>query len=110
MGNIVEINGVKYKQIEEEPKKHNYSKSSKLMMMMSMFMMPMMDMYGGGGNRKEKETPKVDIVKEYGLIQLKKSNLPKSQRDWVVWQFEKYFERLPENFNMELSDNVETEN
>ena len=91
----IEINGVKYQQIKEETPKHNYSKSSKSLMMMSMFMMPMMDNYGWGGGRKEKETPNVDIIKEYGLIQQKKSYLSKSQRDWVVKQFEKNFERVP---------------
>ena len=45
--------------------------------------------------KKPKQTPQVDIVKEYGLIQQKKSNLSRSQREWVVWQFEKNFELMP---------------
>ncbi len=76
----IEINGIKYQQ-KEQPKKP-----------MSRTLMAMMVM--GGGSR-QKETPNVDLVEEYGLIQQKKSTLSKSQRDWVVWQFEKNFERMP---------------
>ena len=46
-------------------------------------------------SKKPKETHQVDIVKEYGLIQRKESTLSKSQREWVVLQFEKHFERVP---------------
>jgi hypothetical protein len=39
-----------------------------------------------------KKRPNLDIVKEYALIQQKKSLLTKSQRDWVVFQFESKYE------------------
>lgn len=86
--NTIEINGITYQQ-KEQPKRKPMSKT-----LMSLMLMAEMSygMYGGGN--KHKETPKVNIVKEYGLIQQKKSNLSKSERDWVVWQFERNFERV----------------
>lgn len=90
----IEINGIKYQQ-KEQPKRKPMSK-----LMMSLMVMAEMansfGMYGQyGKSNQQKETPKVDLIKEYELIQQKKSNLSKSQRDWVVWQFEKNFERVP---------------
>ena len=85
----IEINGVKYQQ-KEQPKRKPMSKTMTTMLMMASAF-GSLDPYA----KKPKETPKVDIVKEYGLIQQKKSNLSRSQRDWVVWQFEKNFERVP---------------
>lgn len=38
--------------------------------------------------------PNVNIITEFELIQQKKSNLSKSQRDWVVSQFNKRFELI----------------
>lgn len=55
--------------------------------------LPFAKLYVGSKKEKEKEIPN-DIVKEYGLIQQKKSNLSKSQRDWIVWKFEKNFKRV----------------
>ena len=85
----IEINGVKYQQ-KEQPKRKPMSKTMAAMLMMASAFSSL-DPYA----KKPKETPKVDIVKEYGLIQQKKSNLSRSQREWVVWQFEKNFERVP---------------
>lgn len=75
--NTLEINGVKYREKEKQKP-------------MSKALMSLMVMSGIAS----KENPKVDIVKEYGLIQHKRSRLSRSQRDWVVWQFEKNFERV----------------
>ena len=86
----IEINGIKYRQ-KEQPKRKPMSKTLMAMMVMA----EMAEGYGMGGSSRQKETPNVDIVKEYELIQQKKSNLSKSQRDWVIWQFEKNFERVP---------------
>lgn len=36
----------------------------------------------------------IDIIKEYGLIQQKKSNLTRSQRDWVVYRFNKLYTKI----------------
>lgn len=85
----IEINGIKYQQ-KEQPKRKPMNKTMAAMLMMASAF-SQLDPYV----KKQKETPKVDIVKEYELIQLKKSNLSKSQRDWVVWQFERNFERVP---------------
>lgn len=85
----IEINGVKYQQ-KEQPKRKPMSKALITMMLMG----EMAGGFGIGGGSRQKETPNVDIIKEYGLIQQKKSGLSKSQRDWVVWQFEKNFEPI----------------
>jgi len=80
----IKINGIKYRP-KEQPKRKQMSKTFMTMMVMA-------EMYYG--RSKQKENSKVDIIKEYELIQQKKSNLSKSGRDWVVWQFEKNFERV----------------
>lgn len=76
----VEVNGIKYQKVERVPLSRN---AGKLLMMATMF--------GGFPTTKSKPTPNVDLVEEYGLIQLKKSNLNRAQRDWVVYKFEKTF-------------------
>lgn len=94
----VEINGVKYRSKEATEGKSKRLPMSKTMMSLMVMagMAQSFGMYGevGTKEKKEKETPDVNIIKEYGLIQQKKSRLSKSQRDWVVWQFEKNFERI----------------
>ena len=85
----IEINGVKYQQKEQQKRKPMGKTMAAMLMMASAF--EALDPYA----KKQKEQPKVDIIKEYGLIQQKRSNLSKSQRDWVVWQFERNFERVP---------------
>jgi len=82
----IEINGIKYRE-KEQPKRKPISKT-----LLAMLTMASMFDYGSGTGSKE--TPNVDIVKEYGLIQQKKSNLSKSQREWVVWQFKRKFEPI----------------
>lgn len=95
MKNIIEVNGQKYLVIEDQPTSpKKFSKS------MAMSIFAQMAMMGGDyGPKREKEGPKVDIVKEYGLIQLKKSNLSKSQRDWVVWNFNKRFKKIEDHLD-----------
>lgn len=90
----IEINGIKYRQ-KEQPPKRNLPQSKTLMMLMTMAAMADgFGMFGVPAYKKEKEMPKVDIIKEYELIQQKKSNLSRSQRDWIIWQFEKNFEPI----------------
>lgn len=43
---------------------------------------------------KTNKLQNIDIIKEYGLIQLKKSDLSKSQRDIVVKEFEKTYKQI----------------
>ena len=90
---IVEINGMQYRQ--KEQKQYRPSKT------LSMFSI-MYGMFGGGfdtfGSKRSKNPPvEINIVKEYELIQNKKSNLSASQRDSVVCQFESNFEPIPTN-------------
>ena len=85
----IEINGKKYQKIERKEKQ--YSGSMPKMMMMAMMFMSMHTMLNGS---RSKETPKVDIVKEFELIQQKKSKLSKSQRDWVENQFLNNFREI----------------
>lgn len=79
----IEVNGIKYRQ---KPQKKTPKPIFQFMMMFAMF--------GGLPGIKEPKRPDVDIVTEYGLIQQKKSRLSRSQRDWVVWQFEQQFEKV----------------
>ncbi len=84
----VEINGIKYKQ-KQHPKQKPMGKTmSSWLMMANVFAMtdPLF--------KKPKQMPSIDIVKEYGLIQRKKSNLSANQRKWVVWQFTENFEKI----------------
>lgn len=82
----VEINGITYRQKVQQKSKPMSKTLSTILVMAGM--------YGGLGYEKKTDTPNVDIVKEYELIQLKKSQLSKSQRDWVVIQFKKNFEPI----------------
>ena len=86
---IVEINGVKYQE-KEQPQIKPISKT----MLAILAMASAFREFDSSFSKKQKEQHSVDIVKEYGLIQQKKSNLSKSQRDYVVCQFEKNFERI----------------
>lgn len=84
---MITINGKNYEQKEVQQKKSNLSPKMNMLMMMAMA-------FSGnsfGGTVKAKGECNVDIVKEFGLIQLKKSNLSRSQRDLVVFQFNKHF-------------------
>ena len=82
---MIEING---KQYEERPKKASPKMSS--------FMAATILLAGGmsGLYREDKGFSNIDIVKEFGLIQQKKSNLSKQKRDWVIYQFNKNFIEL----------------
>jgi len=90
MENIIEINGVKYS--EKKPKEIPRGVSSRLFQTMAMVAFLGGDFgFGGGHSRKR---PNVDIVEEYSLIQQKKSNLSRSDRDWVVRVFESNYTRV----------------
>lgn len=80
---IIEINGVQYSKIEKD--KPKTGKKSQMLAMAAM-------MYGGMfGSSYEPERPNVNIIEEFEKIQNKKSTLPKSQRDWVVNQFNRNY-------------------
>lgn len=93
-----DLNGVKYAPIKTEQKKHKpvSSKLGGIVAMVSMIYLPHMnDLYGYGESRYERKLPEgTDIVKEYGLIQLKQSKLSKWEKDMVVVIFEKNFKKV----------------
>lgn len=89
-----ELNGKSYQPIVRETKS-NLMKSkmgSKVFSLMMAY-----GMMGGFSGGNEPQRPDVDIVEEYGLIELKKSTLSKSQRDWVAYQFKKNFKEIQPN-------------
>lgn len=85
--NTFEVNGIKYKPIEREPKSRKGATKLNSFMAMASMLAPLASMdFGSSYNR---ELPKgTDIIKEYGLIQNKKSKLTKWERDRVVSIFE----------------------
>lgn len=83
---ILEINGVRYTPRE----RYEQPKSSKLPTMMAM----MLCMSGGVPEMKTTKRPCVDVVKEFGLIQIKQSKLSRSDRDWVEHQFNLEYKRI----------------
>lgn len=86
----LEINGIRYAEIEKQPKKQMSSSVAKVVMMATMFS-GMTGNGSGGGTRKR---PSVDLIKEFELIQQKKSKLSRNDRDWVVFQFNKRFKQI----------------
>jgi hypothetical protein len=87
MKNTFELNGKLY--VKKEQSRPIFSR--KMGMLMAMAQISSGLMYGGSN---EPERPKVNLIEEYGLIEQKKSKLSKSQRDWVVSQFKKYYQEI----------------
>ena len=82
----LEINGIMYTEIKKQPKKQMSSSMARVVMMATMF--------GGiGGNEVSKtpNRPSVDLIKEFELVQQKKSKLSRNNRDWIVFEFNKLF-------------------
>ena len=90
----LDVNGVDYESIP--PKK--IPKSVDTLNRISM-------MYGGGRNLGLGRTP-VDqsIMDEYGLIQLKQSNLSSNKRRWIVYVFEKSYRLIDTSVYYEIID------
>lgn len=86
----IEINGVKYRQ-KEQPKRKPIGKT-----MAAMLSLANAYEYMNPYSRPQKSEKQldIDIVKEYGLIQQKKSNLSRSQRDWVVYRFNMLYTKI----------------
>lgn len=86
----IEINGLKYRQ-KEQNNQQTTRKSRMSVMLMGMAMM-----FGAQGSigtsKRQRKTPKVNIVEEFKLIQKKKSKLSRKDRDWVVFKFNRYYE------------------
>jgi hypothetical protein len=84
----IKINGIKYRQ-----KVNPESKESKALIdITTMIAMGFYPMYQHNKTKTKSKPLKFNIVKEYELIQLKKSNLSRSQRETIVFEFEKEFE------------------
>jgi hypothetical protein len=80
---MFEINGIKY---QERPRNPREPLPKSVIPILGMAMA--IGMVGKvGTSQSNGELNLHRIIEEYGLIQLKKSNLTKSQRDWVVREF-----------------------
>jgi len=92
------IDGVKYAPIKSERRKHNHinSKMGTFMAAATMIYAPYMaDIYDLGHSSYERRLPEgTDIIKEYGLIQNKKSSLSRREREMVVSIFERNFSKV----------------
>ena len=87
MSQIIQINGESY-----IAKKQPEPKSSKRMGNMASLMAAMASTHIS--TVYHRKLPPVDIVKEFGLIEQKKSNLCKAERDHVIYLFNKTYEKL----------------
>jgi hypothetical protein len=87
-----EINGIKYAPIKKEPKNPSNSKSGILRQLVEY--MPINYGWGGGNNTPRTLPSHIDIVTEYGLIELKQSKLTKWERDEVIRVFNKTYYKL----------------
>lgn len=87
----IEINGIKYQEIEREAPKKTSRRLSSIMIMMTMF--EYTNPYGPSMPRI-KPLPTNDIVKEFELIQNKQSKLSRSDRERVVTVFNRNFREV----------------
>lgn len=84
----VDINGVIYRKVEiKQPVMA--PAIGRIMMMAAMYG----GMYGMLGS-KPKSRPTVNLVEEYKLIQQKKSELSRNDRDWVIGLFNREYKRV----------------
>jgi basic membrane lipoprotein Med (substrate-binding protein (PBP1-ABC) superfamily) len=89
---MVTINGQDYEPIEREENTSGYrSRGTMAAMLMAMAAAQMSSLGGSGYKRKY---PDVDLVREYGLIESKRSELTKAERDHVVWQFNRIYRKV----------------
>ena len=85
---MIEINGIAYEQIPQDKPNKTSESLSKLLMIAQAFTIT--DPYAPRPP-KPKTFPVANLVKEFELIQLKKSNLSRSERDAVVRAFHRYY-------------------
>lgn len=92
---MIEINGQMYRPIPEKQVKNVAGRMNILSYLIAMTdMATMYDTPPYLNEPKKLPPPRINIIEEYGLIQLKKSKLSKRERDWVVGQFESKFEKV----------------
>ena len=78
----IEVNGIKYRQKETKKPSKNFVK---LVSMAQIF---------GGLKLPNSNIEGVNIVEEFRLIQEKKSKLSRTQRDSVIYQFNRHYEMV----------------
>lgn len=78
----IEINGLKYRQKETKKPSKNFVK---LVSMAKIF---------GGLKLPNSNIEGVNIVEEFRLIQEKKSKLSRTQRDSIIYQFNRHYEMV----------------
>lgn len=89
----IEINGVLYEPIERETRKPY--KGSKTMTMLTTMAYTLGGLGAFGENMYARGLSKnIDLIKEYGLIQLKKSSLSSWERKEVTRLFECKFKKV----------------
>lgn len=87
----IEVNGQAYELIEREERKSKNNSS----LAAAMLMATMAQVNAYGTNNYERKLPEgIDIVKEFALIQQKKSKLSKWNRDKVVSIFNSYYKKI----------------
>jgi hypothetical protein len=89
---MVTINGQDYEPIEREENTSGYrNRGTMAAMLLAMTAAQMSTM---GGNSYKRKYPTVDLVREYELIESKRSELTKAERDHVVWQFNRTYRKV----------------
>jgi len=92
MENKIMVNGIEYERIQEHVTKSRQGSSRILALASMMALVGTASMYGGYGGGYSRSLPSnIDIVKEFELIQQKKSALSKWERDQVVRIFNQNF-------------------
>lgn len=86
----IEIEGKIYEEIPQQSSNTRTSKKLAAMLSIGALMHDMS--YGGSSYTRQR--PSVDLVEEFRLIQQKKSKLNRSDRDWVVSQFNKLYKEI----------------
>lgn len=94
----IEINGVKYRK-KEQPKSQPKGKVintalATMLMLVNSFEYANQYINPYSTPKKQEKQLDIDIVKEYGLIQQKKSTLSRSQREWVVYRFNRLYTKI----------------
>ena len=85
MSDWFEVNGVTYEPIKTKPSTNRHSTIEE-----SMIYLPYINMFGETKSETKSErklSNKIDIIKEYGLIENKQSKLSKWEREMVVKKF-----------------------
>ena len=89
----VRIEGKEYQLIEKDNEKPSLLRNSKFGSMLAMAEM-MNDMFYNTPQKKPRERPYVNIIEEFTLIQQKKSKLSRSDREWLVREFNSKFKEV----------------